>query len=62
MLKVEYKKTRRNSETVCDLMDRTFAFRRKDILHGSHDLDSIFNHYPFLQESENVPTLACLSV
>ena len=62
MLKAEFKKSRRNYESVADLMDRTFALRRNDILRNSCDLASIFNKFPFLQESEQVSifiTLIC---
>ena len=54
MLKVEFSKTRRNYDTVSNLMDRTFALRRKAIMNGSYDLSSIFKRFPFLQEHEQV--------
>lgn len=57
MLKAEFKKTRTNYDTVQDLMDRTFALRRKDILENTYDLNTIFTLFPFLQESEQVKIL-----
>jgi hypothetical protein len=51
---VEFNKTRRNKEVVSDLMDKTFALRRKDILDKCPDLDSLFKEYPFLQDGDQV--------
>ena len=54
VLLVEFNKTRRNKEVVSDLMDKTFALRRKEILDKSPDLDSLFKEYPFLQDGDQV--------
>ena len=54
MLKVEFNKTNKNYGTVKNLMDRTFALRRKDIMEHTYDLKTIFNFFPFLHESEQV--------
>lgn len=57
ILKVEFKKTRRNEENVCNLMNRTFALRRKTVLEDAYDLNRIFTCFPFLQESDQVPIM-----
>ena len=54
VLLVEFNKTRRNKEVVSDLMDKTFALRRKKILDNCLDLDSLFKEYPFLQDGNQV--------
>jgi hypothetical protein len=54
MLRVEFNKTHRNQQHISDLMDRTFALRRKGILENPHDLNSLFQEFPFLQESDQV--------
>ena len=61
VLQAEYKKTTHNLQTVADLMKRTFALRREDILAHSYSLDEIFEKYPFLQESKqvNIITNSC---
>lgn len=60
VLLVEFNKTRRNKEVVSDLMDKTFALRRKEILDKCPDLDSLFKEYPFLQDGDQV--LYCMCV
>ena len=54
VLLVEFNKTRRNEEVMSDLMDKTFALRRKKILETSPDLNSLFKDYPFLQDGIQV--------
>lgn len=54
-LRIEYsKKDHGNKQVVADLMDRTFAFRRADILEHNYDLQDVFNNYPFLQKNNEV--------
>ena len=54
VLQTEYKKASRNGQVVVDLMDRTFAFRRQDILSHTYDLSELFDKYHFLQDCEQV--------
>ena len=54
VLQAVYKKASRNGQVVVDLMDRTFAFRRQDILSLTYDLSELFDKYPFLQDCEQV--------
>lgn len=54
VLQAEFKKSNHNAQVVCELMDRTFAFRRQDILAHTYDLQSLFEKYPFVQECEQV--------
>ena len=58
VLQAEYKKTTHNPQTVADLMKRTFALRREDILAHSYNLDELYEKYPFLQECEQVIKLS----
>ena len=43
-------------------MEQTFLFRRKVILEKSHDLSSLFDDCPFLQESDQVRGLAIVTL
>ncbi len=54
VLQVEFKKTNRNQAVIEDLMSRTFPFRRNAIMKECHDLDTIFERFPFLQEGDQV--------
>ena len=54
ILKTEFKKKNRNDQVVSELMDRTFPLRRQTILEQPMNLDSIFEKFPFLQESGQV--------
>ncbi len=54
VLKLEFKKTHRNSEVVADLMKRTFAIRRNNILENTYDLTNIFENTRFLKETPQV--------
>ena len=54
VLLLESKKTHPSMRIVGDLMERTFAFRRNDILTNSYDISSIMSKYPFLQNTEQV--------
>ena len=57
VLQVEYaKKGNGNKQVVADLMDRTFAQRRADILEHDYDILALFNNYPFLQNNDEVYT------
>ena len=54
VLQAEFKKPRHNTAVVTELMTRTFAFRRKFLLEGVHELKSIFEQFPFLQVADQV--------
>lgn len=58
VLQAEFKKKNRNTAVVNDLMDRSFAIRRSEILEKGYDLPSLFTRFPFLQESEHVCILS----
>ena len=62
LLQVEFTKARRNQHVVTDLMDRTFAMRRREILEEPHDLDGLFEQFPFHQQSDQVWMCICISV
>ena len=53
-LQVEFKRANRNNAVINDLMNRSFALRRAEILEKPHDLASFFNKFPFLQEPDQV--------
>lgn len=52
-LKAEYSKANQNGMMVDELMDRTFAMRRQDILAQGHSYDPV-SKYPFLQVPDQV--------
>ncbi len=54
ILIMESKKTHPNLGIVNPLMERTFAFRRADILSNGGDVVTIFCKYPFLQSADQV--------
>ena len=54
VLLIESKKAHPNMLVVGDLMERTFAMRRRDILESSYDINTILSKYPFLQNGEQV--------
>ena len=54
ILATEFKKTNRNDQVVSDVMDRTFPLRRQTILEQPMNIESIFEKFPFLQESGQV--------
>lgn len=54
VLMLEYKKTKPNMSVVNALMERTYAFRRTDILENSCDVTTILSKYPFLQNIDQV--------
>lgn len=56
ILILESKKAHPTMLVVSELMERTFAFRRKDILDASYDIETIVSKYPFLQNTEQVNT------
>ena len=62
VLHVEFTKTHHNKQVVADLMDQTFTVRRKAILEKSHDIDSLFHQFSFLQESYQVCTHVHLEI
>jgi len=53
-LQVEHKKTKQNKHIVSELMDRSFALRRKEIMESNLHLDVIFDRFPFLQDTEEL--------
>ena len=54
VLLMESKKGHPNMAVVVPLMERTFSFRRADILANSSDVTSILMKYPFLQHVDQV--------
>ena len=61
VLKSEWTKSNRNALMVEQLMERTFPMRRRGILEAPADVQTIFDHYPFLQDPTQVcyPLLYC---
>ena len=53
-LQVEFKKTNRNCAIITDLMDRSFAMRRVEILENNYSLQILLDGFSFLQEAEQV--------
>ena len=54
ILRAEFKKSKPNGNVISDLMGRSFALRRKDVLANSFDLETLFGKFPFLQDSDKV--------
>ena len=54
VLKAEWKKKSHNQSLVDELMEQSFAMCWDDLHSESHDLDSVFDSYPFLQSSSHV--------
>ncbi len=59
-LQAEFKKKTRNYHVVEELMQRSFAHRRKDIMEHTDDLETLFQKYPFLQECDQVCSICML--
>ena len=59
ILILESKKSRPNIAVVTPLMERTFAFRRADILANPLDVTTMFTKYPFLQNVDQVSANYC---
>lgn len=57
VLQSQWTKSSRNVVTIEQLMERTFAMRRRDILEASSDVQTTFNKYPFLQDPNQVPVI-----
>ena len=57
VLQSEWTKSSRNAVTIEQLMERTFAMRRRDILEASTDVQTTFKKYPFLQDPNQVPVI-----
>ena len=53
-LQAEFKKTNRNNALVLDLMERSFAMRRMEILEKNYSLTALLSRFPFLQEADEV--------
>ena len=56
VLQVEYKKANRNRAVVGNLMKRSFALRRQEILEKTVNIEHILVRFPFLQEADQVHT------
>ena len=54
ILCTEWSKTNRNAMLIKELMDRTFAMRRREIVDNPCDVQSLFKKFPFLQQSDQV--------
>ena len=54
VLEAEWRKTKRSPMVVEELMKRTYAFRRRDIVETGRGVEEIFELYPFLQDSDQV--------
>ena len=53
-LQAEFKKTNRNNALVSDLMERSFAMRRMEILENNYSLTALLSRFPLLQEADEV--------
>ena len=56
-LQAEFRKTNRNNALVSDLMGRSFALRRAEILEKNYSLSALLSRFPFLQEADQVITI-----
>lgn len=54
ILLTEKSKKEPNPALVNDLMDKTFFFRRKDILENPSEIDVLLQKYPFLGTEDQV--------
>ena len=53
-LQAEFKKTNHNNALISDLMQRSFALRRMEILEKNYGLTALLSRFPFLQEADEV--------
>ena len=53
-IKLELKKTRPNQVVLQDLISRSYAMRRIDILENGYSVTEIFKMYPFLSKRDQV--------
>lgn len=53
-LMIEAKKSRPNGPVVSRLMERSFPFRRSEILNNATDISTLLSKYPFLRDLEQV--------
>ena len=53
-LQTEYKKMRHNPQIVDELMISAFPKRREDITMNPYDLCTLFEKYPFLNDTNQV--------
>lgn len=58
MLSLEEKKVHPNKSTISVLMDRTFAFRRQDIMKSVRPVKEILTTFPSLKRLEQVLCIA----
>ena len=58
VLQSEWAKSSRNAVVIEQLMECTFAMRRRDIL--DHSFTDVSTRYPFLQEANQVSVLQCM--
>ena len=56
ILRTEWSKTNRDAMLVEELMNRTFAMWRREIVENPCDVQSLFKKFPFLQQSDQVIT------
>ena len=54
VLQNEWKKPSRNAMLVEQLMHKTFAMRRREIVENSCGVQMLFKKFPFLQDPEQV--------
>ena len=57
MIQAEMKKSRPNFTVLRELVSRSYAMRRIDLLENTYSLTEVFNKYPFLAESDHVSYL-----
>ncbi len=53
-MKVQYKKFQKNYAIIKELMERSFSFRRIEVLDNSLSLQEMLKKFPFLQEIDMV--------
>ena len=54
ILQAEWHKPKRNIMVIEELMEKTFAMRRREILSNSCNVQTLFKKFPFLQDPEQV--------
>lgn len=54
VLLAESKKAKPNMQVVNSLMERTYAFRRRDVMSSEADVTQLLAKYPFMQNADQV--------
>ena len=54
VIRAELKKTRPNATVLKDIISRSYAMRRIDVLENSYSLTEVFDKYPFLADPDQV--------